>query len=201
MKGLYESYYDGSFKKTGIAAILKQLSSDSKIEEHRRIAQNMLSSFSKLQKGVMAPYFELPDRTGLTHSLDELRAKKYVYVMFYDPNSSASLEQMKVIPSLKKVYGGKIEFVSISTDKSNTELQAFLAKNPKYDWTFLYDNTNGDLKKKYEILALPAYFLIGMDGKFLQVPAESPATDIEQVFYDLTKVKNKLHGVGNKQNQ
>ncbi len=201
LKGLYESYYDGAFKRDGIVAILKQMSTDSKVEEHKRIAQNMLNSFSKLQKGVMAPAFELPDKTGLTHSLDELRAKKYMYVMFYDASCTACLEQMKVIPSLKKVYGAKIEFVSISTDKTNAELQAFQAKNPKYDWTFLYDNTAGELKKQYEISILPAYFLIGMDGKFIQVPAESPAGDIEQVFYDLTKAKSKLHGVGNKTNQ
>lgn len=200
LKGLYESYYDGSFKKNGITAILRQISSDSRIAEHRHIAQDMLNSFSKLQKGVMAPFFELPDKGGVTHSLDELRAKKYVYVMFYDAGCSACLDQMKVIPSLEKVYGAKVEFVSISTDRTNAALQEFLAKNPKYNWTFLYDNSNGKLKKDYEISALPAYFLIGMDGKFIQVPAESPDEDIEQVLYDLTKAKSRLHGVGNKKN-
>lgn len=201
MKGLYESYYDGSFKKNGITAILQQLITESKIDEHKHIAQNILSSFSKLQKGTLAPYFELPDKTGLTHSIDELRSTKYVYVMFYDASSTASIEQMKVIPSLKKVYGEQVEFVCISTDKTNTELKNFQLKNPKYDWTFLYDNTAGKLKQQYEIITLPAYFLIGKDGKFLQVPAESPDGDIEQVLFDLTKAKSKLHGVGNKQNQ
>jgi peroxiredoxin len=201
LKGLFESYYDGTFKKDGIKGILQQIVQESLIEGHRQIAQNVLSSFSKLQKGSAAPVFELPDADGITHSLDELRTKKYVYVMFYDENSRACLEQMKVIPSLKKTYGERISFVNISSNKANYELKNFLTKNPKYDWLFLYDNTAGKLKKEYEILSLPSYFLVGPDGKFVQVPADGPEENIEQLFYDLTKIKNKLHNVGSKENK
>lgn len=201
LKGLYETYYDGTFKKESIKAILQQMVTSSKIEEHRQIAQNILSVFSKLQKGTLAPVFELPDKSGTTHGLDELRAKKYVYLMFYDEECTTCLEQMKVIPSLKKIYGERIEFVSISTNKTNEELKIFQAKNPKYDWLFLYDNSQGKLKKQYEILTLPSYFLIGMDGKFIQVPADSPLENIEQLFYDLTKIRSKLHNIGSKENK
>jgi peroxiredoxin len=201
LKGLYESYYDGSFKKEGIKAILKQMAEGSTIEENKKIAQNILSSFSSLQKGSQAPPFVLPDKAGLTHSLDELRDKKYVYLMFFDKNNTASQEQMKLMPSLKKTYGERIAFVSISTDKSNVELNSFQVANPKYDWLFLYDNSEGQLRKLYEIVSLPSYFLISPEGKFVQVPADSPEEDIEQILYDLTKIKSKLHGVGNKQNQ
>lgn len=201
LKGMYEGYYDGTFNRTSIKAILQQMLSESKIEEHKRIAQNILNSFSKLQKGASAPYFELPDKTATTHNLDELRSKKYVYVMFYDENCSSCLQQMKVLASLKKIYGERIEFVNISTDKTNASLKNFQLKNLKYDWLFLYDNSLGQLKMNYEIKSLPTYFLIGLDGKFIQVPAESPDEDIERLFYDLTKIKNKLHKVGSKENR
>lgn len=201
LQGLSESWHDGTFKKSAIKAMLQQAVTESRIAEHKRIAQNILNSFSPLQKGSASPAFELPDKTGNTHSLDELRKDKYVYVTFYDDDCFACLEQMKVIPALKKTYGERITFVSISTDKTNAELKNFQAKYPKYDWLFVYDNTSGQLKKQYEIVALPAYFLIGPDGKFIQVPADGPEQNIEQLFYDLTKIKSKLHGVGNKQNQ
>jgi peroxiredoxin len=200
LKGLYESYYDGAFKRTSIVAMLQQIIDESKITEHQRIALSILNSFSKLKPGSTAPFFELPDKTGLTHSLDELRTKKYVYVMFFDAGCTSCLQQMKVIPSLKKQYGERITFVSISTDKSNFSLKNFTDKNPKYDWIFLYDNTNGKLKTSYEIKTLPTYFLINPDGKFIQVPAESPDGDIDRAFYDITKPPAKLHGVGDKRN-
>lgn len=200
IKGLYECYYDGSFEKQSIKAILTQVIEKSKIEEHKIIAQNCLNSFSKLQKGSNAPYFELPDKNGITHSIDELRNKQYIYLMFFESSSVQSLQQLKVIPSLKKQYGERIQFVSITNDKTNAELKNFCTKNPKYDWLFLYDDTNGKLKKEYEIITLPTYFLISPDGKFVQVPADSPEGNIEQIFYDLVKPKNKLHNIGNKRN-
>ena len=200
IKGLYESYYDNSFKKSSIVGILQQIVQETKIEEHKRIAQTILNSFSKLQKGSQAPFFELPDKTGLTHSLDELRTNKYVYVMFYDANSSACQQQMKIIPSLIKKYGERITFVSISTDKTNADLKNFQNKNPKYTWLFLYDNSLGKLKVDYEIKSLPTYFLIDPDGRFIQVPAESPDEDIDRAFYDITKTKPKVHGIGDKKN-
>lgn len=200
IKGLYDAYYDNSFKKPSVVAILQQISKESVIEEHRRIAQTILNSFSKLQKGGQAPFFELPDKTGATHSLDELRTNKYVYLMFYDINCTACQQQMKIIPSLIKTYGDRISFVSISVDKTNADLKNFQAKNPKYTWLFLSDNSLGKLKSDYEIKSLPTYFLIGPDGRFVQVPAESPDEDIDRAFYDITKPKAKVHGIGDKKN-
>ncbi|MGQ0829744.1 MAG: peroxiredoxin family protein [Bacteroidota bacterium] len=200
IKGLYESYYNGVFKRTSIVPMLQQIVAESNITEHQRIALNILNSFSKLKAGSTAPFFELPDKTGSTHSLDELRTKKYVYLMFFDVGCTYCLQQMKIIPALKKKYGERITFVSISTDKSNFSLKNFCDKNPKYDWLFLYDNTNGQVKNNYEIKTLPAYFLIDPDGKFVQVPAASPDEDIDRVFFDITKPKAKVHGVGDKKN-
>lgn len=200
IKGLHESYYDNAFKKTSVVAILQQITKESVIEEHKRIAQTILNSFSKLQKGSQAPFFELPDKTGLTRSLDELRTNKYVYLMFYDANCSSCQQQMKIIPSLIKKYGDRITFVSISTDKTNADLKNFQTKNPKYTWLFLYDNSLGKLKSDYEIKSLPTYFLIDSDGRFIQVPADSPDEDIDRAFYDITKPKAKTHGIGDKKN-
>jgi thiol-disulfide isomerase/thioredoxin len=200
LKGLYESYYDGTFKKSSIVAILQQIKDESVITTHQQIAANILNSFSKLKPGITAPFFSLPDKTGRTVSLDELRAKKYVYILFFETSCTECLQQMKVFPSLKKQYGERITFVSITTDKTAAELKNFCAKFPQYDWIFLYDNTNGRLKDDYEIKALPSYFLINPEGKFIQAPAEGPDGDIDRAFYDIVKPKAKQHNVGSKKN-
>ena len=69
---------------------------------------------------------------------------------------------------------------------------------PKYDWLFVYDNSKGQLRTNYEIKAIPSYFLINPEGKFVQIPAESPEGDIDRAFYDIVKPKIKLHNVGSK---
>jgi peroxiredoxin len=200
LKGLSESYYDGTFKKTSITAMLQQIKDESLITIHQQIAVNILNSFSKLKPGAGAPFFSLPDKTGVTVSLDELRAKKYVYIMFFANSCTECVQQMKVLPSLKKQYGERIAFVSITTDKTADELKKFCSKYPQYDWVFLYDNTNGSLKADYEIKSLPSYFLINPAGIFIQAPAEGPNGDIDRAFFDIVKPKAKQHNVGSKKN-
>lgn len=200
LKGLYESYYDGNFKKSNIVPLLQQLAEESKLPAHQQIAYNILHSFSRLKAGAVAPDFVLPDKTGLTSSLDEIRTKKYVYLQFFNTTCTECLQQMKVLPSLKKIYGDRISFVSISTDKTSADLKNFCAKNPQYDWLFLYDNTNGQLQGQYEIKALPSYFLINPEGRFVQAPAEGPNQEIDRAFYDIVKPKAKRHHIGSKKN-
>lgn len=200
IKGLFESYYDGTYKKESIIKFLAYVLDTSVIDENKQIIQNIFNSFSKLKPGAPAPYFELPDKMGLTHSLDELRSKKFVYIFFFDQQGTACLQQMKIITSLKKRYGTRIEFVGISVDTTKADLNQFCLKNPSYDWLFLYDTTGAKLKNTYEIRSLPAYFLIDMEGRFVQVPADAPDGDIERVFYDITKPKARKHKVGDKKN-
>ena len=201
IKGLYESYYDGTFKKASIVKLLEQIKDESSVIENKQIAENILNSFSKLKSGALAPSFELPDKTGLTHSLDELRSKKFIYILFFDQQCTTCLQQMKMILSLKKQYGTHIEFVGISIDKTNAEFKNFCLRNPEYNWLFLFDNSGTQLKNNYEIKSLPAYFLIDMEGKFVQAPAESPDGNIVRTFYDITKPKSKKHNVGDKSNR
>ena len=120
--------------------------------------------------------------------------------MFFDVSCSACMQQMKVLPSLKKQYGTQIEFVSVSLDLSKGDFKNFCINNPKFDWLFLHDNVAAQMRKKYEIKSLPAYFLINPLGNFMQVPAESPVGDIDRIFYDITKPKWKKHNIGSKKN-
>jgi peroxiredoxin len=180
---------------------LEQIKDESSVIENKQIAENILNSFSKLKSGALAPSFELPDKTGLTHSLDELRSKKFIYILFFDQQCTTCLQQMKMILSLKKQYGTHIEFVGISIDKTNAEFKNFCLRNPEYNWLFLFDNSGTQLKNNYEIKSLPAYFLIDMEGKFVQAPAESPDGNIVRTFYDITKPKSKKHNVGDKSNR
>lgn len=200
IKGLYESYYDGNFNRDSVVKMLEQIKEGSKVPEHKAITQNILISFSKLRPGEKAPFFELPDKTGLTHSLDELRYKKYVYVVFFNTTCTACLQQIKVFSSFKKKYGKQIEFVGICEDKEMKTFKDFCSKNPKYDWLLLFDNSGSKLKSAYEINSLPTYFLIDFEGAFVQVPADGPEEFIDRTFNDITKPKATKVKVGDKNN-
>lgn len=200
IKGLYEGLFEGYYDNDSVVKLLEMIRDSSKVVENKNIAQNIIHSFSKLHAGVVAPYFELPDKSGLTHSIDELRSSKYLYLVFFSTECTNCLQQLQVFTSFKKKYGQDIEFVSICVNGTFNSFKEFCSKNTQYDWLLLYDNTRGKLLINYEIVLYPTYFLISPDGKFLQVPADGPEEFIERTFYDLTKQPAKKVRVGDKRN-
>ena len=109
IKGLYESYHARQFYADSIVSMLNQIHLSSNNQTHKKIAKNILNSFSKLIPGAKAPFFELPNVDGATQSLDEMRAYKYVYLSFFKIECTACLQQMKVISSLHKRFGRDVE--------------------------------------------------------------------------------------------
>ena len=73
-----------------------------------------------------------------------------------------------------------LEFKSPGIDK----MKKFLAKN-QYEWTFLYHGNSESLKDKYEVRAIPLYYLIDPSGNFMRSPAKRPSENISELFDDL----------------
>lgn len=187
LKGLQELIYNKQFKTENIFVILSDVQAQSKVHEHRKIAFNILNSQSPLKTGALAPGFTLPDRTGKEISLSDFKGK-YVYLNFWKTECTTCLKEMKVIPALKKKYGDKIVFTSVSLDKDVTAMKQFLLKNPTYNWNFLYAGEESKIMKDYNIRALPTFYLINPQGRFEQCPAEHPGM-IEPYFDALLKKK------------
>jgi peroxiredoxin len=201
LKGLQEGYFDGSYKKDSVLKMLSDIIINSNNDTHKSIAQNIISSFSKLRPGADAPFFELPDKNGLTHSLNEIRAKKQVYLVFFQPSCTNCQQQLKIISSYKKKYGKDINFIGISEGGTMSDFKNFCAKNPQFDWLLLYDNTKGKLAAEYEIKTYPTYYFINPEGKFIQAPADTPENFIERAFIDISKPKPIKGKVGAKKNK
>ncbi len=188
IKGLSELYYVPEFKRENVLSILTRISSSGKTATSRAIASNVIHSFSKLQPGAKAPEFTLKDKNGKIVRLSDFKGK-YVYLDFWATWCTPCLQEMKLIPGLKKKYGDRIVFVSISTDEDTLQLKKFLNKNPKYDWVLLHDGNDKQVKERYEIKTVPAYFLINPFGNFTQSPALKPTQSIESTFWEISKKK------------
>ena len=194
IKGLAECYYLADFNRKTVQAVLEYIAANSKVEVHKTIAANVLRTFSPLQPLADAPVFNLPDRIGKLRNLADYKGK-YVYLTFWTGNCTACLQELKLIPVLKRKYGDKIVFVSINVDSDTLQGAKLLSKLPKYDWTFLH--LRGGLpnpKAQYEISTLPAYFLIDPNGRLFQSPALSPTESIEATFFELVRRGQRKRG-------
>jgi len=187
LKGLYEFYYSGDYPQENIKMLIKSIAIETKIEEDRVIANNMLASFSDIVRGGQAPDFALKSFQGDVNSILDFRGK-YVYVAFFKTASTASVSQMQVIPAFYKHYQKKINFVYICEDENYDDLVKFVNANKTFTWTFLWDEKH-KVMQEYGVQGLPQYFLINPEGNFFRSPADDPSHGIQTTFDEITKPK------------
>jgi thiol-disulfide isomerase/thioredoxin len=189
LKSLSEYYrYPDAYKTNAILAVLEQAKMQCISPMNKKSASYLKDKLSVMAVGTIPSQINFEDKDGNLISLSKY-AGKYIYITFWTSWSSISTQELTLLPELKKQFGNKIVFVSICLDKRKEPMLAFINKNPKYDWNFLYCNNYKKVKEQFKVLTVPTYYFLDQKGKVLLSPAPGP-TDIEPVFI---KIKKKQH--------
>jgi len=189
LKGLIELYHNQDYSSQNILEILNDVANKSNFPEHRSIANNCIKYLTKLQKGTLAPQFQLSNLDGDSVSLSDY-AGKPVYLSFMTTWSYGCLAEFKLLDSLYRDYGQEISIITVSFDKQIETIKRFV-KDKKYNWIFLYNGLQYDIMKNYDIRTFPMFVLISFEGKILQYPAYKPSEYISESFEKLIKIKSK----------
>jgi len=185
LKSLAEYFRHPAIKVNSVLAILEQASKQCKGKENRRSAENLKKKLAVMNVGKPVPQLSFQDVNGKIVSLSDFKGK-YVYLNFWASWCSSCTQEMMLIPELKKLYGSKITFISISVDKNIDAMKNFVKKNPKLDWTFLYCDNFKKAKEEFNLLTVPTYYLIDPKGNVFKSPALSPV-DIDPTFIKIKK--------------
>jgi thiol-disulfide isomerase/thioredoxin len=191
IRNLWDYYFDKQFDRQQVLAVIEQFWNETKIPEHRKIADNILKIAYDLQPGAPAPVFTATDRAGKKVSLNDFKGR-YIYINFFSTKSISSLKEMPKILELNKKYADKMVFISICTDDSLKTYKEYLKANPKYTWTILFSNSEAKgktAKDLYKIKGLPAFFFINNYGNLVQSPAIAPTQGFESKLKGVFKVK------------
>lgn len=186
LKSLSEYSKYPHLKKSGILALLEQSSRFMTTAYGKQLAARLYTRISVMAEGSQAPTTVLLRPDGKTATLQDFKGK-HIYLTFWSTGSASSLRELSLIPNLKKLFGGRVIFISICLDKSPEQMQSFLKKHPDYDWVFLYFDDVRKARKDFGIISVPSYYLIGQGGKVLRSPAPGP----EEAEPLLLKVKKK----------
>ena len=195
LKSLAESSKNPSIQPSSVLINLEQALKECKSEANRRSAENIKKKLSVMNIGKPAPAALFQDINGKAVSLANFKGK-YIYLNFWASWCSSCSQDMSLIPELKKLYGSKITFISISVDKNADAMKSFLKKNPKLGWVFLYCDDYKKAKEDFNVLTVPAYYLIDPKGNVLKSPAPSPSDrkpdeEISQLENIFIKIKKK----------
>jgi peroxiredoxin len=186
LKGLMEMFYDPAYKQENILSLLAILAKESKFDEHREIAANMITLLTKLRQGTPAPDFTLQDRSRKNVSLAGLKGKPVV-IGFWTTSCQECQGEMESMKSLWSKYKDKVTFVSISLDKEFLKMVYFLNLKKDFGWTFLHLGDQYEVLKDYDVRSFPMYVLIDAKGNIAKYPSGSPGEGMDR---DIATVLN-----------
>jgi peroxiredoxin len=122
-----------------------------------------LSGTSRINKGVPAPEFTLPDLDGNMVNLADYKGK-IVLLNIWATWCPPCVEEM---PSMEKLYqelkDEDFEILAVSIDVSGGNVVAPFMKKHQLSFAALTD-TQGTLKNLYQTTGVPESFIIGKDG-------------------------------------
>ena len=184
LNGLYELYYAPLYSRQMVLAMIKSIATSTRISAHVNLANDIISSLSKLKEGTKAPAFDLPDSEGEMVKLSDFEGK-FVYLSFFTSTCSTCSEDLGILLGLFKKYGDEVAFVTVSLGKlqgninNETEGKGPDKKSKMY---FLSAKEDENIKADYNIRSVPNYILIDRAGNILKAPAIAPTGTIEQML-------------------
>ena len=196
INALTESYNSGEYPQTNIRTILDSLSNRCLFKENAIIAKNMNALINQLTPGSNAPNFVLiSDSLPTKTKVDYL--SKYLYIYFFDPESVKAEEELVLLIDLQEKYGKNIKFVGVIKEKSANSEKAsrLIAETPRSVYSLPESNS---IWKNYNIVALPNYTLIDIEGYIVANPALGPSPNgtnstIDQTFFFINKAMTEEH--------
>jgi peroxiredoxin len=183
LKNLYDNFYTNSFSREGLLSLVKEIEAATPYVEHKRIAQNIIRKVTLLMPGYAPPDFALYDTDGKLYHLSDFRGKA-LYLIFCRVFNYSVLNAFEKLVILHNIYGDAVEIAVISADDDFASLKDFCTRE-RYRWPFLHYGNDPEVLKRYDIKALPTYFILDKDGKLMLSPAPSPLDDLEGLFMEI----------------
>lgn len=141
--------------------------------------QDLYSRIIRVAPGSPAPHFQGTDATGKEVSLEKMRGQ-VIYLNFWASWCGACIRKMEVldqyVPDLKS---RGVEVVNISIDENPANWQSSLTTH-RFQGIHLLASSDAakGIAATYNVEAVPQYFIIGKDGKFVDKATTNQPQDI-----------------------
>ena len=151
--------------------------------------------------GTLAPNFKLLNtRNNEPVISDNYFNKNGTIIMFICNHCPFVIHVLDEIVSITKKYDNEISFIAISSNdivnypEDSPELMKKLAEEKKFNFPYLYDQTQ-EVAKKYDAACTPDFFVYNSEKQLVyrgQVDDSRPGNGIPVTGYDLRKAIDSL---------
>ena len=151
--------------------------------------------------GTLAPNFKLLNtRNNEPVISDNYFNKNGTIIMFICNHCPFVIHVLDEIVSITKKYDKEISFIAISSNdivnypEDSPELMKKLAEEKKFNFPYLYDETQ-EVAKKYDAACTPDFFVYNSDKQLVyrgQLDNSRPGNDVPVTGHDLRKAIDSL---------
>ena len=151
--------------------------------------------------GTLAPNFKLLNTINNEPVIsDNYFNKNGTIIMFICNHCPFVIHVLDEIVSITKKYDNEISFIAISSNdivnypEDSPELMKKLAEEKKFNFPYLYDETQ-EVAKKYDAACTPDFFVYNSDKQLVyrgQLDDSRPGNDIPVTGHDLRKAIDSL---------
>ncbi len=171
-------YYNGTYKKSQVLTMIKDINTSTLDPIHKQITSNLLETLTRLSVGSPAPNLKLSSIGGHEFQLKSITGKP-ILLTFFLSGRKGTENDFERIAELYNYYKSGLEIISISMDN---EPNAYLplANSGGYHWTFAHYGNDPLVYDLYNIKNLPLYVLIDVEGNIAAYPAPAPGDELER---------------------
>ncbi len=180
---LYKAFYSNLYDKNLILALLMDLpTSFSPLE--MKIAHTLYNQFTNLRTGYPSPSFRLQDISGDSLRSDSLKGD-YVLIGFCDAQSKDCLKEFEYLKYLHDKHNDYLKIITV-IPTSETHLPAILESNSS-GWSVVSSPSGDSLMTRFNVRAMPVFYLIDRNGNLLLSPAMNPSEGLEQKLFTIMR--------------
>ncbi len=176
--GLKNLYNDPLIIKSSVLALLKQITEQSKFEQHKKIAKNMIFSLTALEPGQKLPPFSFTDISKKTFVNKDLK-DKYTYFVFVKSKCNDCEIELATLQKIMPKYADKVDVVVVNCDyEFATYYHQYNSKTTLY--TFLHFNRDIEFLERCEIINYPSFLLVDPQGHVVSFSYPAPSQGFER---------------------
>lgn len=188
---LYQDFYNQTMSGISVVYLTKDAASSKNEEFVKELGHAQFKVLTKLRSGYPAPNFSLFNQDGDKKSLEDYKGK-FVYLNFMNTVNIGSLRDFETLKNVEKQFKKDLAIVTVLLDEDEKLIDDFIRYNQDKKWDFLSFMSYQQVVRDYNIMAVPAYFLISPDGILTLSPAPSPDEDFRGAFVKELLAYNRL---------
>lgn len=182
IKNLGELFYNDEFDKGHIIQLLQYIKAYSHFPEHLPIVEHLLTSLTNASSS--------EDELVMTNEKERKIhfnqfEGKTIYLQVFQSDCIDCIREMMLIKEFNKLYGSKIQFISLNLDADESQYEQF-CKNygTMFDWPILYFNGQYDWLTAQGIATLPDYLIMDDKGQVINRDAPAPEHGLSEYLYE-----------------